>query len=142
MKTIPFTGELTEEQKKNILFWIEELRSGKYEQGDGRLVKNDCYCCLGVACKIQNLEQSYNLFHLNDNNYEEFPPSNWFIEKFGFDGEVTDVTSRIHSDIPSGYSGVLSNLNDIAHFNFNQIADVIEACFINRVEIEINASET
>lgn len=33
--------------------WIEALRSGKYEQGQGTLrTKDDKFCCLGVLCDL------------------------------------------------------------------------------------------
>ena len=32
--------------------WIAALRSGKYEQGKGRLREGDKFCCLGVACDL------------------------------------------------------------------------------------------
>lgn len=32
--------------------WVEALRSGKYEQGQGRLDYEGKQCCLGVLCKI------------------------------------------------------------------------------------------
>lgn len=32
--------------------WLEALRSGEYQQGEGHLFENDTYCCLGVLCKI------------------------------------------------------------------------------------------
>jgi hypothetical protein len=30
--------------------WIDALRSGEYEQGDGQLQKGNRFCCLGVLC--------------------------------------------------------------------------------------------
>jgi hypothetical protein len=32
--------------------WIEELRSGRYEQGREALKDGDEYCCLGVLCEL------------------------------------------------------------------------------------------
>jgi len=32
--------------------WIKALQSGEYKQTRGTLVKNDKYCCLGVACSV------------------------------------------------------------------------------------------
>jgi hypothetical protein len=32
--------------------WVEALRSGEYQQGEGHLFKDDSYCCLGVLCKV------------------------------------------------------------------------------------------
>lgn len=39
--------------------WVEALRSGDYEQGNGELktpYKNN-YCCLGVACQIADVKR-------------------------------------------------------------------------------------
>lgn len=38
--------------------WVEALRSGEYKQGSGHLhdQKTDCYCCLGVLCKVMGAE--------------------------------------------------------------------------------------
>ena len=32
--------------------WVQALRSGKYEQGSGRLREDDCFCCIGVLADI------------------------------------------------------------------------------------------
>lgn len=32
--------------------WVQALRSGRYEQGKGRLNKDGKFCCLGVACEL------------------------------------------------------------------------------------------
>ena len=33
--------------------WLDALRSGKYKQGNGKLLgDNFAYCCLGVACDL------------------------------------------------------------------------------------------
>ncbi len=32
--------------------WLAALRSGDYKQGSHQLVRNDRYCCLGVACDL------------------------------------------------------------------------------------------
>ena len=34
--------------------WVKALRSGKYKQGTETLKTGDRYCCLGVACAMQN----------------------------------------------------------------------------------------
>jgi len=36
--------------------WVEALRSGKYEQGQQYLQKDDKFCCVGVLCDIINPE--------------------------------------------------------------------------------------
>jgi hypothetical protein len=44
--------------------WIEALRSGEYEQGDGALFSNGKYCCLGVLLAItkDDFNQRYQGF--------------------------------------------------------------------------------
>ncbi len=37
---------------KNVQLWVEALRSGDYEQGEGALTKEGKHCCLGVACVL------------------------------------------------------------------------------------------
>lgn len=37
---------LTENQE----LWLQDLESGKFEQGTEQLCKDGAYCCLGVAC--------------------------------------------------------------------------------------------
>jgi hypothetical protein len=32
--------------------WVEALRSGKYQQGQGILKGGNEYCCLGVLCEV------------------------------------------------------------------------------------------
>lgn len=74
--------------------WIDALRSGKYEQGDGYLRLNDemgghKYCCLGVLCEIvrdkgwvkgrwEGEDESFvggNTDFISESNYwESFPP--------------------------------------------------------------------
>jgi hypothetical protein len=44
---------LTEIQEE----WLQALESGGYPQGRYRLVDQDGYCCLGVACEILGLKR-------------------------------------------------------------------------------------
>lgn len=40
--------------------WIEALRSGDYNQGNGMLFRpdNNTFCCLGVACNVMEYKRS------------------------------------------------------------------------------------
>jgi len=44
--------ELSQQQYNNLQKLISALRSNKYKQGVGYLRRDDCYCCLGVACDL------------------------------------------------------------------------------------------
>lgn len=37
--------------------WLKALRSGKYEQGQGFLERDNKFCCLGVLCDIMKLQR-------------------------------------------------------------------------------------
>jgi hypothetical protein len=41
------------ETRRNRRIWVEALRSGEYEQGNGKLqTLSGKFCCLGVACDV------------------------------------------------------------------------------------------
>ena len=118
--------------------WVAELRSGKYNQGEGHLMQIDDdgdehFCCLGVLCEIAldegvpNLERVYNedarrYFY---NEREDFLPEP-VIEWVGFNSKnpgvpyvQSDDDSETVDDKP------LSELNDEG-LSFAAIADLIE----------------
>ena len=43
-------------QTKNSIKWIKALKSNKFKKGANILFNKDenSYCCLGVACKVNN----------------------------------------------------------------------------------------
>lgn len=68
---------MTGAQKKT---WVKALRSGRYEQGRGRLVTVDHttgkkgYCCLGVAQKVCRLKSTSRGFLRNNSGRPIFLP--------------------------------------------------------------------
>lgn len=99
--------------------WVEALRSGKYEQGEDYLKKDNCYCCLGVLCEINHKldEDGYIIGgsnkYLNDELEKEF--------NIGHDGyfkgfEIDGISC-------------LTEMNDSRKYTFEQIAEVIELYF-------------
>lgn len=96
--------------------WIEELRSGKYEQGKGALRNSeDKYCCLGVACTL-------------------LPDVGWQIDGFGDAyGVVLEDWCNEGSLMDPDLIGLseqaqdtLITLNDTYGWDFNKIADVLD----------------
>lgn len=91
--------------------WIDALRSGEYNQGEGALRTNDNrFCCLGVLCDIAAVN-----------------------EKWAWDGEFRWALPRevqkwaeINSAYPVTSQGALGCLNDDG-MPFIDIADLIEA---------------
>ena len=38
--------------KRNMEKWVKALESGRYKQGNGSLLRDGQFCCLGVACDL------------------------------------------------------------------------------------------
>jgi hypothetical protein len=103
--------------KKEILEkWIETLRSGEYQQGNGKLRSGKHYCCLGVLCEAAGMEKSQD-----------------YISVFKLpDGQDTTGTGTLGTAALK-YLGMafhtqetLIALNDDQRLNFDQIAQWIE----------------
>jgi hypothetical protein len=116
--------------------WVNALRSGEYEQGQGVLRSSDKFCCLGVLCDL----------YLNE---VLDPDSYWQTDEFGktwftsFDrerGEDYDVEeflpdvviewSELTNSDPEVIdkdecNSTISRLND-TDYTFMQIATIIE----------------
>jgi hypothetical protein len=96
--------------------WVAKLRSGKYEQGKGRLrSEGNQYCCLGVLCEIGVEDGTIEPPILTDEGYlynrnSAFLPSA-LIEEYGLRGQET-VT--------------LMGMNDEKNMSFSHIAQYIE----------------
>lgn len=119
--------ELTKPQKD----LIAALRSGKYDQGWGRLhdeTENE-FCCLGVACDISGLGEweigdvVYNAVYLG----EEATLPKEVIDYFGF----RNRNGAIAQDAGTGVSRLdhfrsLAQANDSGRITFEMIADAME----------------
>jgi hypothetical protein len=90
--------------------WIEALESKKYLQGRNNLfiedTKNEFYCCLGVACRVANINKQflkeYGLIHEIDKTITKNIPK-----------ELTEYESfRTTVSLPQ----LLANLNDGATY--------------------------
>lgn len=117
-----FTDDIktdVEAQQRNRA-WIEALRSGKYQQANGRLRSSTGYCCLGVACDL-------------------YDSSRWLPDGTVFtygDGIKVAEVAGLPKDVMAAYCipdplGGLDSMTTLAWFNdqgktFNEIADVIE----------------
>ncbi len=103
--------------KKNIATrWVKALRSGKYVQGQGRLMTvgedRNRYCCLGVLCEVVDVPYNYN--------------------EGGLPSPARDVAG-MHSNIGSWdcEGGIRSKYANLAEMNdsgqsFKRIANFIE----------------
>lgn len=97
--------------------WIQALRSGKYKQGFGVLRGEDCYCCLGVLCDLNEDTDWEVLDNPVENIYKPFPDNSYICLPNKI-SEWAEITAR--------QEDVLATLNDTARYTFEQIADYIE----------------
>lgn len=136
-KTIPKDYKYLNERIPNIQKWIEELRSGRYSQITERLMSQDGYCCLGVACRtavdLAPCFHNMEFWHAG-RAYQTNPPSSWFEEEFGFRFSEGFVSFKMSTNKLS-----LVDLNDEYGFNFPQIAKVLELCLIEKKEVEFDS---
>lgn len=113
--------------KKEIMEkWVTALRSGKYKQGFGKLKQrygsNQVeYCCLGVLCEILKVPTSIIKKRNGQKIYKYGPNDETLllstIDKCG----LNSVTGTIRS-----LGTCLTKMNDQEHYNFNELADIIE----------------
>lgn len=105
--------------------WVQALRSGEYEQGQGGLHSTDGkFCCLGVLCDLAAREGVV----------EPSPPRGGWIGYSGRTGLLPWPVSNwagLTSADPVVREGsrhmLLSGLNDTGLYDFDEIADIIEA---------------
>ena len=119
--------------------WVKALRSGKYNQAKGQLVRergdDKTYCCLGVLCDLVRNDENLNGIGLRMECNEALS-----ININGESGGVVPIGTRTYLELIDGnptlnfrgregtsqnYIQSLANLNDDG-MSFEQIADVIE----------------
>lgn len=117
--------------KKDMLKWIEALRSGEYAQTTGRLQDFEGYCCLGVACEL--FAPSHDRDHrgiLIGNVPITLNRAPKWLEMF-----VTDFYNKTKVDLAGLNDGVelfheLSKSDQ--QFSFDEIADLLQAVYIEK----------
>lgn len=109
---------MNQEVKKK---WIEDLRSGEYEQGHGSLnQKNKYFCCLGVLCDIHSKETGTPWVDGGYGDLYKYMESGGILPR-----EVRDWAG-LSSYNPVVCGRTLSSLNDRDLAPFEEIADLIE----------------
>lgn len=130
MKFLAFEDELTEDQKKNTQAWVDALRSKDFKQAQKMLFNgNDSYCCLGVACEIQEIPKE-SLIHYrfpDGASSSVAPPSDWFEETYGWKIDQGFFDKKGNLNVVSLYQ-----INDDWEWTFEQIADLIETVYLKR----------
>lgn len=123
-------SKLKPEFKKS---WLEALRSGNFNQGNGFLHSKDDFCCLGVLCEVNRVPSKikddseyffpeYSRIYTYAFPYSEMehsPDFYWLRELFENSEEITYLDLGRITD-------KLIDMNDGGGKNFNEIADWIE----------------
>jgi hypothetical protein len=110
--------------------WLAKLRSGDYAQGRGGL-RSDAtgdavaYCCLGVLCEVAREDDVVTLI--------THEPSDYYVaagdssdENGGYLPKVVAAWAGLGSINPIVNGVSLSDYNDIRHYSFEAIADLVE----------------
>jgi len=107
-KKYHFEGKMPAKVKRD---WIAALKSGKYKQTKHALENSEGNCCLGVLCRVLEIEgRPSSDGRINFEGRTAFPPTSVL--------DKTGLTSRDGC--------ILTNLNDNAGKTFAQIARIIE----------------
>jgi hypothetical protein len=125
--------------------WLIALRSGKYDQGIGKLKDDDdCYCCLGVACTLADIdnellldkETPYDL-EINEGDGVLGDLPSILIGSISSELDLADLLMQLNDGIPKeSYERALVKYPNLIldkinipqqRFSFKQIADFIEA---------------
>lgn len=112
--------------------WLAALRSGEYKQVKGVLKSPDgCFCCLGVLTDVYAQEHGLEFTDsvddsLNYNGLLSEPVAKWAGLTECSPEVVATVTTANGTKLRGEKRG-LPLLNDHYDFDFNQIADLIEA---------------
>lgn len=119
--------------------WVSALRSGRYEQAKYRLRSDTGYCCLGVLCDVvaedvavdwldEVDEEELEAIYTFDDEKSVLPPC---VAKYAGlillnpEVEMTEFSAALDCDVTSKRN--LAELNDSGDYDFNAIADLIEA---------------
>lgn len=119
---------LTAEQMSNRVKWIEALLSGDYPQGNGKLLTQLGYCCLGVAAAALTPDADFIQKTAPQIN---FLPDDWAESKLG-----------LSSSKGADDQFIAGTWNDRAEYTFVQIADRVALATEHNLRFNIiDASE-
>lgn len=98
--------------KKEWDKWLNALERGEYPQASHQLQSKEGFCCLGVACKVTIPENSLDM---DDSGFMDG-------EMPMMQSEAPDWITDINNIMSDRTSARLTHLNDVAGFNFKEIA--------------------
>lgn len=105
--------------------WLAALRSGKYLQGGAFLLRNDRYCCLGVACEMLELKRMDGIYFYGDTFSARSMPG-YSYRDLGLHSREGRFKYKDSTNAVILNHGTLTDLNDFSGLDFSEIADLIE----------------
>ena len=107
----------------NARKWVAALRSGEFEQAQGRLKDGDAYCCLGVACEL----------YIRETGVGSWDERSSFLNGDGraYSAVLPDELQTwlgVRADVASYAEGVCAlTIDNDNGKTFTEIADIIES---------------
>lgn len=98
--------------------WLAALRSGDYKQTQGRLRRDEGFCCMGVLCDVIDPSKWRHELHELFSNH-----ATW---SYGDLALFPSVSVLPPVEILFNHRNVLSCMNDTKGLSFTEIADWIE----------------
>lgn len=138
-------------EKRQLVEWIDALRSGEFGQSEGVLQDIDGFCCLGVACHVliprEKLKLEYDEMNIMAGSApQEQPASPKWLNKINKDfHKRTGVSLMDMNDNGFFKSDVVAESDDLVvdqdvynehfrgNFTFEEIAQHLEDVYINEV---------
>lgn len=124
-----------------LKLWLDALRSGEYKQSTRYLGTGDGYCCLGVLCEVAiksgapvKREQTAHGGVIRYDGLPAYPPTSVMIWLEHPTGEEVRVSHKTATGSLANEVAV-AELNDSWRWNFNEIADALEATYGVKEEV-------
>jgi hypothetical protein len=138
---------MTEVNIERVRLLVDALRSGRFEQGKGRLAKDDMYCCLGVACVVAQENGLALTTKVNSDGDVLFGLGEVATPAWGADSNSTHLPSSVQNwygfgdsdpsllDAEGHVLGDATQLNDEFEYDFARIADAFEHTFLREATV-------
>jgi hypothetical protein len=126
--------------KDNMRKWVKALRSGEYRQGAEALARVEpdgvlSYCCLGVACEAAIKDGLELRSYVSESGQKSFDGCLSYLPVL--------VQEWLGVDDPNPWLGECraAPMNDNLRWNFDQIADAIEATYLCHLNEKTGVSD-
>lgn len=123
------TPQLTPEQVERNRKWAEALESGRFKQGRRRLLKGDCFCCLGVAEIVRAEIEGRGVESVKCEIYNRRTPADETVAFYGW-GNFDPILRR-----PRGTLTSACRANDEIAMKFPGIATCVRRTYVEPFEV-------